>query len=147
MVTPAAMCSRMGATRYSIVTDCNYGSSCWVHYWTRTATWLWSNQKKTHKLTELYCNTSNIYSTDACWVRHFCVEPWFLCGTGHFCVEPGFFCWTSVMIHQRSPFNIFRYISEWKGGQMFLCILNVWCYCLNVYIYIYMYFSIHFMPV
>ena len=31
---------KTGATRYSIVTDCNYECSCWMHYWTSTASWV-----------------------------------------------------------------------------------------------------------
>ena len=50
---------KVRVTRYSIVTDCNYESSCWVHYWAsnrarpfvRVRFW-WSNQKKMQKLAE-----------------------------------------------------------------------------------------------
>ena len=32
-ITAAKFLLKVRATRYSIVTDCNYESSCWAHYW------------------------------------------------------------------------------------------------------------------
>ena len=52
--------SKVRATWYSIVTDCNYESSCWAHYWASNelgptyvrARFQWNNQKKMLKLAE-----------------------------------------------------------------------------------------------
>ena len=59
-----SFCSRW-ATWYSIVTDCNYKSSCWVIYWSSTAMCVpdfwWSNQKKMQNLAEANYHIGNIY--------------------------------------------------------------------------------------
>ena len=78
---------KKGATRYSIVIDCNYESSCWVHYWTSTA---------------MCVSYFELFDNGNCnWCK---LGMAFFCGTGHFCVgrifvsNLVFLCRTSLFV-------------------------------------------------
>ena len=59
-ITAAKFLLKVRATRYSILTDCNYESSCWAHYWASNelgptyvrVRFYWSHLKKMQKLAE-----------------------------------------------------------------------------------------------
>ena len=112
---------KMGATQYSIVTDCNYESFCWVDYWTSSATCVifwWSNQKKSRR--GMFANGNGNW----CMLgRAFLCRTGHFCRTMYFCVELGIFVSNRAFLCRPSVTMLIEHRSKAKVSDQ--CLIDI----------------------